>query len=326
VTVASGAAGDQFPTASDQPGATFGPYRLVQWIGEGGFGVVWRARQAEPLMREVALKVIKPGMDTRQVLARFKAERQALAMMDHPGIAKVFDAGSTPNGRPYFVMELVDGIPITLYCQRHRLETPLRLRLFMEVCGAVQHAHQKGIIHRDLKPSNVLVSEQDGEPVPKIIDFGIAKATEAELAERTDFTRLEQFLGTPAYMSPEQATLGVQDIDTRSDLYSLGVLLYELLTARPPFDVKELTKVGYDEMRRVIIEVDPPKPSTRLRTLGSEERDELVSCHRCKPEKLNRMVSGDLDWIVMKALEKDRDRRYETVNALAMDLARFLDH
>src|SRR5881396_1268694 len=252
------------PPPEEQPGARIGHYKLLEKIGEGGCGVVYVAEQEEPVRRRVALKVIKPGMDTRQVVARFEAERQALAMMDHPNIAKVFDAGTTENGRPYFVMELVRGIRITDYCDQNHLDTEQRLELFIQVCNAVQHAHQKGIIHRDLKPSNILVTLHDGVPVPKVIDFGVAKATEGRLSDLTVYTALHQFIGTPAYMSPEQAEMSGLDIDTRSDIYSLGVLLYELLTGDTPFDAKELLKHGLDEIRRTIREVEPPRPSTRL--------------------------------------------------------------
>ncbi|MCF7734479.1 MAG: protein kinase, partial [Akkermansiaceae bacterium] len=255
------------PTLSEQPGTRIGHYKLLEQIGEGGFGVVWMAEQEEPVRRRLALKIIKLGMDTREVVARFEAERQALAMMEHPNIASVFDGGATATGRPYFVMELVKGVPITSYCDANQLTTRQRLALFIEVCHAVQHAHQKGVIHRDLKPSNILVTVKDDRPVPKVIDFGIVKATQTTLTEKTLFTRLNQWLGTPAYMSPEQAGLGSLDVDTRSDIYSLGVLLYELLTGRPPFDPETLLAAGYDAVMRVIREEEPPKPSTRLSTL-----------------------------------------------------------
>ena len=383
------------PSMAEKPGDRIGHYKLLQQIGEGGCGVVYMAEQEEPVRRRVALKIIKLGMDTRQVIARFEAERQALAMMDHPNIAKVFDAGSTecpltpssvaagvppasepgvppggegfgrskqlgssdavpggrmpPStagetpattlsaGRPYFVMELVRGIKITTYCDQQKLSTRQRLDLFVQVCQAVQHAHQKGIIHRDIKPSNILVTEQDGAPVPKIIDFGIAKATtDQRLTDKTLFTAFEQFIGTPAYMSPEQAGLGGLDIDTRSDIYSLGVLLYELLTGRPPFDAKELHKAGLDEMRRTIREQEPAKPSTRLtlelvaasrKSAGDfTEGDTGALTRRRYNKELISLLRGDLDWIVMKALEKDRRRRYETANGLARDLRRYLDN
>ncbi len=304
-------------------GATIGRYTLLSLLGEGGFGSVFMAEQREPLTRRVALKVIKLGMDTRQVIARFEAERQALAMMDHPGIAKVLDAGATDSGRPYFVMELVQGEPITTFCDRSALDLRDRLALFQQVCHAVQHAHQKGIIHRDLKPSNVLVADSDGRPTPKIIDFGIAKATDRTsrlLTETQLVTDFRQFLGTPEYMSPEQAGLGGADIDTRSDIYSLGVLLYELLTGGPPFDPKRLRSAAWEEMRRIIREDEPERPSTRLYSL--ETTREVAAHRRTEPARLIGLLRGDLDWIVMKCLEKDRARRYETANALAVDIGR----
>ncbi|MHC4526467.1 MAG: tetratricopeptide repeat protein, partial [Planctomycetota bacterium] len=304
-------------------GMTIGRYKLLELIGEGGFGVVYMAQQEEPIRRRVALKIIKLGMDTKQVIARFEAERQALAMMEHPNIAKVLDAGATDTGRPYFVMELVKGIPITEYCDKNNLDTRQRLELFIEVCRAVQHAHQKGIIHRDIKPTNVMITQRDGTPVPKIIDFGIAKATQARLTEKTLFTEYHQFIGTPEYMSPEQAEMGELDIDTRSDIYSLGVLLYELLTGGTPLDGERLRSSAYDEMLKTIRETEPPKPSTRLNTLGDALSD--VARHRhVEPSELCRLLTGDLDWVVMKALEKDRTRRYETANELAQDVERHL--
>ena len=312
------------PPPEEQPGARIGHYKLLEKIGEGGCGVVYVAEQEEPVRRRVALKVIKPGMDTRQVVARFEAERQALAMMDHPNIAKVLDAGTTENGRPYFVMELVRGIRITDYCDQNHLDTEQRLELFIQVCNAVQHAHQKGIIHRDLKPSNILVTLHDGVPVPKVIDFGVAKATEGRLTDLTVYTQLHQFIGTPAYMSPEQAEMSGLDIDTRSDIYSLGVLLYELLTGNTPFDAKELLKRGLDEIRRTIREVEPPRPSTRLSTLANGDVTDVARQRHTEATKLINLLRGDLDWVVMKCLEKDRTRRYETANGLAMDLKRFL--
>ena len=305
-------------------GTVIGRYQLLEKIGEGGFGVVWMAEQAEPMRRRVALKIIKLGMDTREVVARFEAERQALAMMDHPNIATVFDGGATDTGRPYFVMELVKGVPITDYCDLNRLSTGERLELFLRVCQAVQHAHQKGIIHRDLKPSNILVTVQDGRPVPKVIDFGVAKATRARLTEKTQFTHFHQWIGTPAYMSPEQAGLASLDVDTRSDIYSLGVLLYELLTGRTPFDTPKLLAAGYDAVMRTIREEEPPKPSTRLSTLAEAELMTVAAQRGAEPAKLGRLVRGDLDWIVMKALEKDRQRRYETATSLALDVERHL--
>jgi len=347
----------------EKPGDRIGRYKLLQKIGHGGCGVVYMAEQNEPIHRRVALKVIKLGMDTKQVVARFEAERQALALMDHPNIAKVLDAGATETGRPYFVMELVGGIRITDYCDQHQLTTRQRLDLFIQVCKAIQHAHQKGIIHRDIKPSNVLVAEQDGVATPKVIDFGIAKATQGRLTDQTLFTAFEQFLGTPAYMSPEQTQLGSLDVDTRSDIYGLGVLLYELLTGKTPFDTKELMAAGLDEMRRTIREVEPVKPSTRLtqelQRLGSarasrvesdapsdsrssnqpsreESQSNEVSVEATKTARGARAlpksalrtphsaIDRDLDWIVMKCLEKDRARRYETANGLATDIERHL--
>jgi eukaryotic-like serine/threonine-protein kinase len=308
-------------------GDRIGHYKLLQQIGEGGFGVVWMAEQLEPVRRQVALKIIKLGMDTKEVIARFEQERQALALMDHSNIAKVFDAGATQHGRPYFVMELVRGIRITDYCDQNNLPTAERLGLFMAVCHAVQHAHQKGIIHRDIKPSNILVTLHDGVPVPKVIDFGVAKATQSQrLTDLTLFTQFEQMIGTPLYMSPEQAEMSGLDIDTRSDIYSLGVLLYELLTGQTPFDPKELMQAGHDEMRRVIREQEPRKPSTALSTMAVETRTAVAQHRQADPAKLAGMIRGDLDWIVMKALEKDRTRRYETANGFARDLARFLNH
>jgi serine/threonine protein kinase len=312
---------------TEKPGDTIGRYKLLQQIGEGGCGVVYMAEQSEPVRRRVALKVIKLGMDTKSVIVRFEAERQALALMDHPNIAKVFDAGSTETGRPYFVMELVRGIKITDYCDQNNLSTQDRLKLFAQVCQAIQHAHQKGVIHRDIKPSNILVTVNDSAPVPKIIDFGIAKATSQQLlTDKTLFTAFEQFIGTPAYMSPEQAVMTSLDIDTRSDIYSLGVLLYELLTSKTPFDANELVKAGLDEIRRTIREQEPPKPSTRLGTMLQRELTETAKHRQSEAPKLIHLLRGDLDWIVMKALEKDRTRRYETANGLARDVQRYLDN
>jgi serine/threonine protein kinase/Flp pilus assembly protein TadD len=314
-------------TLTEKPGEKIGHYKLLQQIGEGGCGVVYMAEQQEPVKRRVALKVIKLGMDTKEVVGRFEAERQALALMDHPNIAKVFDAGATENGRAFFVMELVKGIPITRYCDENKLDTKQRLDLFIQVCQAIQHAHQKGIIHRDIKPSNILVADHDGVGVPKIIDFGIAKATAGQtLTDKTVFTAFEQFIGTPAYMSPEQAKLSGLDIDTRSDIYSLGVLLYELLTGRTPFDAKRLFEAGFDEIRRIIREEEPPRPSTKLSTLDAAEQTAVAVCRHSEPPKLLGLIRGDLDWIVMKTLEKDRNRRYETANGLARDIQRYLNN
>ena len=308
----------------ERVGQHLGRFKLLEKIGEGGCGVVYVAEQTEPVRRRVALKVIKLGMDTKQVVARFEAERQALAIMDHPNIAKVLDAGTTDHGRPFFVMELVRGIPITDYCDQAGLSPRDRLELFTKVCHAVQHAHQKGIIHRDIKPSNILVTLHDGVPVPKVIDFGIAKATEGRLTDATIYTQLHQFVGTPAYMSPEQAEMSGLDIDTRSDIYSLGVLLYELLTGRTPFDGRELMSMGLDAMRRAIREQEPARPSTKLATLPGEDLTTTAKRRSSESAQLLSLLKGDLDWIVMKCLEKDRQRRYDTANGLAADIKRHL--
>jgi eukaryotic-like serine/threonine-protein kinase len=310
-------------TPAEQPGTIVaGRYKLLEQIGEGGMGTVWVAEQTQPVRRKVALKLIKPGLDSRSVLARFEAERQALAVMDHPNIAKVLDGGLTETGRPFFVMEYVKGVRITEYCDALRLGIPERLLLFVEVCQAVQHAHQKGIIHRDLKPSNILVAPYDGKPVPKVIDFGLAKAMHQPLTERTLHTAHETVLGTPLYMSPEQAQLNNLDVDTRSDLYSLGVLLYELLTGSTPLEKQRLKEAAWDEVRRIIREEEPPRPSMRLST--SEALPSLAAGRQMEPARLTKLVRGDLDWIAMKALEKDRTRRYETANGFAMDVQRYL--
>jgi serine/threonine protein kinase len=286
---------------AEGPGTVIGPYKLMEQIGEGGFGLVFVAEQHHPVRRRVALKIIKPGMDTREVIARFEAERQALALMDHPNIAKVFDAGATDSGRPYFVMELVRGTPITNYCDHHHLTPRERLELFLSLCHAIQHAHQKGIIHRDVKPTNVLVTLHDSRPVVKVIDFGVAKALSQQLTERTVYTKFTQMIGTPLYMSPEQAEMSGLDIDTRSDIYSLGVLLYELLTGTTPFDKQRIKEAAAQEIRRILCEEDPPRPSTRLSQSG--DRLQAIAAERStEPAKLPKMVRGDLDWIVMKCL------------------------
>jgi serine/threonine-protein kinase len=308
---------------SERPGSVIGPYKLMEEIGAGGFGLVFVAEQQHPVRRKVALKVVKPGMDTREVIARFEAERQALALMDHPNIARVLDGGETASGRPYFVMELVKGTPITEYCDREQLPVRARLELFLQVCLAVQHAHQKGIIHRDLKPSNVLVASHDGKPAVRVIDFGVAKAIGQQLTDKTVYTQLAQLLGTPLYMSPEQAGLSSLDIDTRSDIYSLGVLLYELLTGTTPFDKERFKQAGYDEIRRIIREEEPPRPSTRISMLA-QAATTISTQRKTDPKRLSQLLRGELDWIVMKCLEKERNRRYETANALAQDVQRFL--
>jgi serine/threonine protein kinase len=329
VGVQQGATCDQ--PGGERPGTVIGPYKLLQQIGEGGMGTVFMAEQTQPVQRKVALKVIKPGMDSRQVVARFEAERQALAMMDHVNIARVFDGGTTSGehggvsaGRPYFVMELVHGVPITKYCDDNRLTPRERLELFVPVCQAIQHAHQKGIIHRDIKPSNVMITLYDGKPVPKVIDFGVAKATEQKLTERTLFTQYGTMVGTFEYMSPEQAEMSALGVDTRSDVYSLGVLLYELLTGSTPLSHKRVKEAAYAEILRLIKEEEPPRPSTRLSDSG--EALASISAQRHKePAKLTKLVRGELDWIVMKTLEKDRNRRYETAKDFAADVQRYLN-
>lgn len=306
-----------------KPGEEIGRFKLLQQIGEGGFGVVFMAEQYKPIRRKVALKVIKPGMDTKGVVARFEAERQALAMMDHPNIAKVLDGGTTDSGRPYFVMELVKGVPINDFCDQNQLPPHERLELFITVCKAIQHAHQKGIIHRDLKPSNVLVTLHDGKPVVKVIDFGVAKAVNQQLTDKTFYTAFGQMVGTPQYMSPEQAEISGLDIDTRSDVYSLGVLLYELLTGSTPLEIDQLRKAGYAEIQRLVKEAEPQRPSIRLSTSG--EKLTAIAKHRSvAPDRLSALIRGDLDWVVMKALEKDRNRRYSTPVELADDVNRYL--
>jgi serine/threonine protein kinase/tetratricopeptide (TPR) repeat protein len=309
---------------TEGPGTVIGPYKLLQEIGEGGMGTVFMAEQTRPVQRKVALKVIKPGMDTKQVIARFEAERQALAMMDHLNIARVLDVGATDAGLPYFVMELVHGVPITKYCDDNRLTPRERLELFLPVCQAIQHAHQKGIIHRDIKPSNVMITLYDGEPVPKVIDFGVAKATEQRLTERTLFTQYGTMVGTFEYMSPEQAEMSALGADTRSDIFSLGVLLYELLTGSTPLSPKRVKEAAYGEVLRMIKEEEPPRPSTRLSDSG-EALASISAQRHMEPAKLTKLVRGELDWIVMKALEKDRNRRYDTASSFAADVQRYLN-
>ena len=315
---------DALTMVDESLGKSIGPYKLLQKIGEGGCGVVYMAEQEIPVRRRVALKIIKLGMDTKSVVARFEAERQALALMDHPNIARVLDAGATESGRPYFVMELVRGVKITEYCDQNELDTGQRLKLFILVCQAIQHAHQKGVIHRDIKPSNILVTIIDGLPVPKVIDFGIAKAIEGRLTDNTIFTAYEQFIGTPAYMSPEQAVMSGVDVDTRSDIYSLGVLLYELLTGRTPFETKELLERGIDGLRRTLQDREPQRPSVMVTTMQGSALTQVAHSRHAEPLKLISQLRGDLDWIVIRALEKDRARRYETANGLAMEVQRFL--
>src|SRR5262245_4381709 len=307
---------------TEVPGTRVGPYKLLQQIGEGGMGVVYMAEQEEPVRRKVALKIIKPGMDSKQVVARFEAERQALAMMDHTNIARVFDAGTTDSGRPYFVMELVHGVPITTYCDANKLTPRERLELFVPICQAIQHAHQKGIIHRDVKPSNILVTMYDDKPVPKVIDFGVAKAIEQRLTEKTLFTQYGTLVGTFEYMSPEQAEMNAFGVDTRSDIYALGVLLYELLTGTTPLERTRVREAALGEVVRLIKEDEPPRPSVRLST--SETRANVAAARQTDPRALSKLVRGELDWVVMRCLEKDRSRRYDTASALARDVERYL--
>jgi serine/threonine protein kinase len=315
----------QSPTdrITEGPGTRIGPYKLLEVIGEGGFGKVFMAEQDRPVSRKVALKIVKPGMDTREVIARFESERQALALLNHPNIAQIFDGGETESGRPYFVMELVKGAPITEFCDKNHLPADERLRLFISVCHAIQHAHYKGVIHRDIKPSNVMITLHDGVPVVKVIDFGVAKATAQKLTEKTLFTSYGQMIGTPTYMSPEQAEMSGLDVDTRTDIYSLGVLLYELLTGTTPLDAVRLREAGFAEMQRLIREVEPPKPSTRLSSLG-DSATILAGNRASDPKHLARLLAGDLDWIVMNSLEKDRNRRYASPGTFAEDIDRFL--
>lgn len=312
------------PLTGQAIGTMIGPYKLMEQIGEGGFGLVYVADQQSPIRRRVALKIIKPGMESREVLIRFEAERQAIALMDHPNIARVFDAGVTDSAQPYFAMELVRGVPLTEYCDSHRLDVSERLKLFVDICNAVQHAHQKGIIHRDLKPSNILVTLQDGYPLVKVIDFGVAKAIGQSLTIKTMYTRFASMVGTPAYMSPEQAGMSTGDIDTRSDIYSLGVLLYELVTGTTPFASERLQSAGFDELRRIIREEEPHRPSTRLSTLNNQFASTVAVNRKLELAKLVSSMRRDLDWIVMKALDKDRNRRYATAGSMAEDVSRFL--
>jgi len=319
----------QFPTLSridsvEEIGTQIGSYKLLSVLGEGGFGIVYRAEQKEPVRRQVALKVIKPGMDSKQVIARFESERQALALLDHPNIAHIFDGGTTESGRPYFVMELVKGQPITEYCDEQKLGIEERLDLFRQICEAVQHAHQKGIIHRDIKPSNILVTAQGGKPLPMIIDFGVAKAVSQPLTERTLFTEQGQFIGTLEYMSPEQAGMAIQGIDTRSDIYSLGVVLYELLTGTLPFSHDELGRAGFAEIQRIVRETDPPRPSTRLSSLGDEAK-KVAEKRDTEANALVRRLHRELEWIPLKAMRKEPDRRYKTASELADDVRNYLN-
>jgi serine/threonine protein kinase len=309
-------------TAQPALGEQFGPYTTIRILGEGGMGIVYLAEQHQPIRRQVALKVIKLGMNTREVIARFESERQALALMDHPNIARVFDAGASHQGQPYFVMEYVSGVPITEYCDKNRLSNRERMELFLQVCQAVQHAHQKGVIHRDIKPSNVLVGERDGQPFPQVIDFGIAKATDQRLAEYTAFTEFGQLVGTPEYMSPEQAEVGGQNVDTTTDVYSLGVLLYQLLVGALPFEGTRLREAGLLELLRIIREEDPPTPSNRL--AGLTDAAVVAANRHTDPASLRRQLTSDLSWIVLKAIEKGKNRRYASASDVAADIRRYL--
>ena len=320
-----GIAGKRRVRIQHAPGTVIGPYQLREQIGEGGMGVVYIAQQTEPVRRQVALKVVRSEMVGTDAARRFEAERQALALMEHPHIARVLDGGMTDAGQPYFVMELVQGLPILGFCDRHRLSVRERLRLFLHVCRAVEHAHQKGIIHRDLKPTNILVAEVDGNPLPKVIDFGVAKAVSDKLAVQTVYTNFAQIVGTPLYMSPEQASMGVVDVDTRSDVYSLGVLLYELLTGTTPFDVATFKQVGFDEMRRIIREDEPNRPSTMVSTLNAQSLSTVAMSRRTDARQLKSLLRGELDWLVLKAMEKDRNRRYGSAMAFADDVERYLN-